>query len=164
MTSSEIKPEPIVAKETELGELAILSQLLNEPSNGSRPQLPRLVSPEGEEIELPASVFRLLRQQVYQLARGNGVMTVIFHEPLPTGEAAKLLDVPRQHLVQLLKDGEIPSTGYGLERRIRFEDLMAYKQKWDELRRQGLAEMTRMCDDLGLYSTALLQTEDKSGS
>lgn len=150
MNSSEIKPEPIVAKETELGELALLSKLLNGPSNGSRPQLPRLVSPEGEEIELPESMFRLLRQQVYQLAQGNGVMTVIFHDPLPIWEATKLLNVPRQHLVQLLKDGEIPSTGYGLERRIRFEDLMAYKQKCNELRRQGLAEMTRMCDDLGL--------------
>ncbi len=102
-----------MATEQELADLASLSQLLKGLSNGS--QLPRFVTPEGEEIELPASVLRLLRQQLYQLARGNGVMTVIFHDSLPIWEATKLLDVPRQHLVQLLKDGEIPSTGYGLE-------------------------------------------------
>ncbi|MBC6472196.1 MAG: hypothetical protein GDA48_04745 [Hormoscilla sp. GM102CHS1] len=60
MNSSDIKPEPIVATSEELADLALLSQLLNGHHNGS--PLPRLVSPEGEKIELPKSMFRLLRR------------------------------------------------------------------------------------------------------
>ncbi|MGK7905123.1 MAG: excisionase family DNA-binding protein [Hormoscilla sp.] len=151
MTSSDIKPEPIVAKETELGELAILSQLLNEPSNGSRPQLPRLVSPEGKEIELPASVFYLLREQVYQLARGNGVMSVVFHDPLTTWEAAALIGSQVQYVNKLLDDGEIPFIQDGRLRKIKLSDAIAHKQKLSELHRQGIEELARMSQEFGLY-------------
>lgn len=151
MNSSEIKPEPIVAKETELGELALLLKLLNEPSNGSRPQLPRLVSPDGEEIELPASVFYLLREQVYQLARGNGVMSVVFHDPLTTWEAAALIGSQVQYVNKLLDDGEIPFIQDGRLRKIKLSDAIAHKQKLSELHRQGIEELARMSQEFGLY-------------
>ena len=152
MTASDLKLEPIVATELEISALVKLEELLNIPGNGNRLQLPRIVSPEGEEIELPESVFRLMCQLVPQLAQGKGVMSWTFHQPLTTWEAASLVDVPRQHLIQLLNDGEIPSTGMGWERKIQFNDLMAYKKKRDELRREALTEIVRISEECGLYS------------
>ncbi|MBC6422168.1 MAG: excisionase family DNA-binding protein [Hormoscilla sp. SP5CHS1] len=151
MNYSDIKPEPIVATSEELAELALLSKLLNGSSNGSRPQLPRLVSPDGEEIELPASVFHLLREQVYQLARGNGVRTVIFHDPLTTWQAAALLGSQVQYVNKLLDKGEIPFIQDGRLRLIRLSDAMAHKQKLSELHRQGIEELARMSQEFGLY-------------
>ena len=137
------------ATEQELADLASLSQLLNGLSNGS--QLPRLVSPDGEEIELPASVFHLLREQVYQLGRGNGVSTVIFHDPLTTWQAAALIGSQVQYVNKLLDDGEIPFIQDGRLRLIRLEDAIAYKQKLSELHRRGIEELASLSQEYGLY-------------
>ncbi len=66
-----------------------------------------------------------------------------FSQPVPIWEAAGLLNVKWPHLEKLLDEGEITFTGVGIERRIQFDDLMAYKKKWDELRRQALEEIVR---------------------
>lgn len=150
MVSSKL--EPIAASDDEQALLAKVEELFNHLSSHPEAQLPRLIAPDGEEIRLPESLFRLLHQVVHQLAQGNGVTVVPFHQPLTTWEAAALLNIPQQHLVQLLNDGKIPFTGEGIKRRIRFDDLMAYQKKWDEFRRQGLAELTRISQELGLYS------------
>jgi hypothetical protein len=42
----------------------------------------------------------------------------------------------------------------GTHRRIRFEDLMDYKQKRDGQRRQALSELATESQDLGFYSAA----------
>jgi len=159
MNSSDIKPEPIVATEPELAELALLSKLLNKPSNGSRPQLPRLVSPEGEEIELPESMFSLLRQAAHQLIKGNGVIISTFHQPLTIREAAALLGTRWQYVVQLIEDGEIRFVDTGYDRRIQFDDVMAYKQKLSDLHRRGIEELARISQEFDLYSMDVPQSD-----
>jgi len=151
MNSSDIKPEPIVATESELAELALLSKLLNGPSNGSRPQLPRLVSPEGEEIELPKSMFPLLGQAAHQLIKGNGVIISTFHQPLTIREAAALLNVDWKYVVRLVKNGEIPFIDTGWEQRIELDVVMAHKQKLSELHRRGIQELAEISQECGLY-------------
>ncbi len=111
----------------------------------------RLIGPDGEQIELPESVYRVLRGAVHELGRGNAVAIMPVHTELTTQEAADLLNVSRQYLVRLLDGGEIPFSKTGTHRRIRFGDLMAYKQQRDERRREGLRRLTRMSEELGLY-------------
>ncbi len=151
MNYTDIEPEPIVATSEELAELALLSKLLNGPSNGSGPQLPRLVSPEGEEIELPESMFRLLRQAAHQLTKGNGVIISTFHQPLTISEAAALLNVDWKYVVRLVKNGEIPFIDTGWEQRIELDVVMEHKQKLSELHRRGIQELAEISQECGLY-------------
>lgn len=55
---------------------------------------------------------------------------------LTTGEAAKLLNSSRQHVVNLCRQGVLPFTSVGTHRRIRREDIEALKNRRDTLRRE----------------------------
>ncbi|MEB3192774.1 MAG: helix-turn-helix domain-containing protein, partial [Snowella sp.] len=68
-------------------------------------------------------------------------------------EAANLLNVSRPYLYTLLDQGEIAYIKIGTHRRIRFEDLMQYKQKRDNQRHQSLTELTEISQELGFYSS-----------
>lgn len=155
MESSDLTPEAVVATERERLELTKAEKLLQSLRNGDRVASPRLVGSNGEEIPLPEPVLRLLGRMVRQLARGNGVMVSAFHQPLTIEEAAFLLNLKWQQVEQLLDSGEILFVEGHWERKILFDDVMAYKQKWQEFRRQKLDEMTRMSQESGLYSMAL---------
>ena len=113
--------------------------------------LPKLVGPDGEEIELPLSVFQLLRRIVYHLMSGRAISIVPVNKELSTQEAADILNVSRPYLVSLLEAGKIPFGRVGTHRRIRFSDLMKYKEHRDKERKQGLAEMAHISEDAGLY-------------
>ncbi|MGI8551387.1 MAG: helix-turn-helix domain-containing protein [Dehalococcoidia bacterium] len=110
-----------------------------------------VAGPSRETIPLSAPALRVYKQVVHLLARGEDVILVPLHRELTTQEAANLLNVSRPFLVQLLERGEIPFTRTGSHRRIRFGDVMDYKERRDANRRTALAELTRFSDELGLY-------------
>jgi excisionase family DNA binding protein len=55
---------------------------------------------------------------------------------LTTGEAAKLLNSSRQHVVNLCRQGVLPYTSIGTHRRVRRQDLEALKNRTERLRRE----------------------------
>jgi excisionase family DNA binding protein len=142
MASNDFQPEPIVATEQEQTQLAKLDEILSIPLEGEMTSLPRLCSSTGEQVELPESVFHLLRQLVHQLLLSKGVALTTFHQPLTIWEAATLLNVQSKEVEQLLDTGTIPFSQAGMRRRIRVEDLMRYKKQQANLRRQEFAERT----------------------
>jgi excisionase family DNA binding protein len=83
--------------------------------------------------------------------QGNGITIIPVHAELTTQQAAELLNVSRPHLVKLLRDGEIPFHKVGRHRRVRVEDLLAYKERRDSKRRRLLQKMTREAHEAGLY-------------
>ena len=96
-------------------------------------------------------MLRLVHDLAHMLARGQAVALVPAHKQLTTQQAADILNVSRPYLVQLLDRGEIPYTKKTTHRRIRFDDPMAYKRRRDAERFEGLRELTRMSEELGLY-------------
>jgi excisionase family DNA binding protein len=70
---------------------------------------------------------------------------------MTTQQAADFLNVSRPYLIKLLEQGEIPYIKVGSHRRIRFEDLMEYKQQRNSKRREGLKELTEFLQDEGFY-------------
>jgi excisionase family DNA binding protein len=114
----------------------------------------QLVSPSGEAIALPQPVFNLLHQMVHELLQGNSVTITPIHKELTTQEAADILNVSRQYLVELLEAQTIPYTKVGTHRRIRFGDLMNYKTDRETKRRAGLSQMTKTSQKLGLQTKA----------
>jgi excisionase family DNA binding protein len=124
----------------------------------------QLVSRSGVAIEIPTPVFNLMHQMVYELLQGNSVTIVPIHKELTTQEAADILNVSRQYLVELLNTEVIPYTKVGTHRRIRFGDLMNYKNDRDAKRQQGLSRMTKKSQQIGLYTKAANTPEDPQGT
>lgn len=113
---------------------------------------PKLVGLDGEEIPLPDSVYQILRQVTQMMAAGQVISLVPHDHYLSCQEAADLLNVSRPYLYTLLDQGVLAFIKVGTHRRIRFEDLMVYKQQRDRDRRQALSELAAMSQEAGFYS------------
>jgi excisionase family DNA binding protein len=149
MTPAEAVVErgPVAAAPEERERLKLLDRALAEvPASRSAV----LTGPEGEQLEVPESVYRVLVQIVHEMARGNAVSVVPVHAQLTTQQAAELLGVSRTHVVSLLDAGEIAYTKPGKHRRIRLADLLDYSGRHTVERHEALREMTREAERLGL--------------
>jgi excisionase family DNA binding protein len=113
----------------------------------------KIIEPDGTEQSalIPAAAYRLLVDVLTQMAQGNAVTLIPIHAELTTQEAADLLNVSRPYLIKQIEAGAIPYHKIGRHRRIRFEDLMAYKQQVDAARSQALDELVAESQALGLY-------------
>jgi excisionase family DNA binding protein len=111
---------------------------------------PRLVTSDGEELDVPPALFELLVAVAEELERGNGVSVLPLHRQLTTTEAAQLLNVSRPHVITLLERGELPFEKVGTHRRVRLADVLAYRHVQDRRRREALDDMVRQGEDLGL--------------
>lgn len=100
------------------------------------------------QIELPTSALRLLVDVLAELADGNAVKVVPIHAELTTQEAADLLNVSRPHLVKLLESGELPYHKTGKHRRVRFDQLMAYKARRDKDSEAAMMELAKQAQEL----------------
>ena len=85
------------------------------------------------------------------LARGDALTIVPVGAVMTTQQAADLLNVSRQYLVRLLDDGKIPYDRTGKHRRLKIEDVLAYKQKRDLERDEKLGELAKLTEELGGY-------------
>jgi excisionase family DNA binding protein len=105
---------------------------------------------KGETIAIPMSALRLLSGILTEMAKGHTVTLIPIHSELTTQQAADLLNVSRPYLIGLLEEGKIPFRLVGQHRRVRFEDLMIYKDRDDAARRQIADELAADAQELGM--------------
>jgi excisionase family DNA binding protein len=147
--ASRFEPEPIRAHAEDAPLLEVLREAMEAP--GARASAARLLSGDGEPLELPESVYRMLVETVRELAEGNAVAVLPVRAEVTTQEAADLLGVSRPYLIKLIEDRVLPCTlTAGQHRRLRLSDVLAYRRVRDQERRAALDEMSAEAERLGL--------------
>ena len=104
-----------------------------------------------QTVTVPAEALRMFVGLMQDLSQGRAVTLVPYNTEVTTQQAAEFLNVSRPYVVRLLEDGRIPFRKVGPRRRIRFEDLLHFKQLDDARRLAVAAELTKEAEELGLY-------------
>jgi excisionase family DNA binding protein len=148
---------PVSATPGQLAAIGELARLLEGAGQGRRQGARgyQLLGPKGEALPLPAPVASVLERVAELLARGEAVSVVPVGRELTSQEAADLLNVSRQYLVRLLDGGRIPYSRTGKHRRLRIEDVIAFRQKRDAERQSALRDLTQLTEDFGGYDSEL---------
>jgi len=108
------------------------------------------VATSDQDVTVPVAALRLLVDILAQMAQGNAVTIVPIHAELTTQQAADYLNVSRPFLIGLLEEGKIPFRKVGTHRRIRFEDLVKYREISLVDQKAAADELTRQAQELGL--------------
>jgi excisionase family DNA binding protein len=99
---------------------------------------------DGQELHIAPAISELMVDLLGHVARGEMVTIIAVETMLTTQEAANILNVSRPFLSGLLKKGDIPFIPVGSHRRVRHQDLMAYKAQRDAAREAALDELARL--------------------
>lgn len=129
----------------------ILARLLN--SRHKPTHLSLRIQPGGrseQAVTIPVSALRLLKDILEEMGKGHGVTLVPRNRELTTQQAAELLNVSRPYLIALLSEGKIPFRLVGKHRRIRRDDLLAYKHRDDQARLRVLEELVAQAQELDM--------------
>lgn len=112
---------------------------------------PALVGADGERICLPASVYEVLKEVVYNMQQGNAISLFPEQQQLTTQSAANLLGVSRPHFVKLLEMKKIPYYFVGNHRRVYLKDVLAYAKQRDAERHIALKYLAKEAEEAGMY-------------
>jgi excisionase family DNA binding protein len=113
--------------------------------------MPKLVGSSGEEMPLPEPIYQLLLDIVPDLLRGETLVVLREDQPLTTQQAADILGMSRPYLKQLLDKEVIPYYRVGTHRRLRFADVMAYRERRDAERRKQMEDVVALSEEMGVY-------------
>src|SRR5258708_5118390 len=108
------------------------------------------VTDADKPIELPPGAALLLMDILEAMAAGRGVTIIPENAELTTVQAADVLNVSRPYLIKLLEDGALPHRKVGKHRRVRMEDVMAYKEKIDRERAAVLDQLAAQAQELDM--------------
>lgn len=111
------------------------------PESGRRGEKP---------IELPPGAVAMLMEVLETMAAGRGMTLIPENAELTTVQAAQVLNVSRPFVIKLLEEDAIPHRKVGRHRRVRLEDLIAYKSRIDRKRERILDQLTREAQEQGL--------------
>jgi excisionase family DNA binding protein len=106
-----------------------------------------------ERIILPLKALNLLSEILKAMSQGKPISIVPLATEVTTQSAAEILRCSRPYLVKLLEEGGIEYTQVGKHRRIKYEDVMDYKQKMKKEQKQRLVDMMQADEDLGFYNS-----------
>ena len=101
-------------------------------------------------LELPVGAVAMLMEILEAMAAGRGVTLIPENAELTTVQAADVLNVSRPFLIKLLDESVFPHRKVGKHRRIRMEDVMAYKAAIDREREAILGQLAREAQEGGM--------------
>ena len=125
----------------------IMANLVTE----DRPTKLQLALEKGEmaDVTLSPAIANTFLQVLRLISSGKGFKLIPVGAELTTQQAADHLNVSRPFLVKLLEAGDIPFAKTGRHRRIKAEDLFAYKARRDAQRGEALSDMAKLDAEKG---------------
>lgn len=101
-------------------------------------------------MNIPVSALRLLIDVLTELGDGNSVKLIPIGSEMTTQEAADMLNVSRPTLIRMLDNAEIPYHRTGNRRKLRYTDVMTYRERTRAARISALDELSALDQELGL--------------
>jgi excisionase family DNA binding protein len=115
----------------------------HEGARGKRPA-PRYFlagSEEGDQVELPETIYRLMLQVLEAMKAGKAVTVAPQNQLLTTQQTADLLGVSRPTVVKMIESGKLPATTPGTRRRmVKLDDALACRARRREAQYRALME------------------------
>ena len=105
---------------------------------------------DGQDMILPRQALILLRDLLADMAQGDAVTVVPLHAEMTTQQAADFLNISRPYLITLLEKGDLHYTKVGTHRRIRFKDLVEYKDKIRQQSSDAMDELVKIAQENNL--------------
>ena len=106
-----------------------------------------------DRIKIPYRALKLLGDVLKAMGEGKPISIVPLATEVTTQKAAEILGCSRPHLVRILEEGQIEYVKVGKHRRIKFEDVIKYKEYKRQEQKQHLIDMMNADEDLGLYDS-----------
>ncbi len=104
----------------------------------------------GEDLIIPRQAVELLRDILAGMSAGKTINIVPMASELTTQQAADFLNVSRPYLIGLLEQKELNYTLVGTHRRIRFDDLLTYREKMVNRSKAAMDELMKLSQELGI--------------
>jgi excisionase family DNA binding protein len=106
-----------------------------------------------EKIKIPLKALKLLAKILKATSEGKPISLVPMATEMTTQSAAEFLGCSRPHLVKLLENGKIPFAKVGKHRRVKFEDVVMYKNEMKSIQEEILKDIMKSDEQLGLYDS-----------
>ncbi len=106
-----------------------------------------------EKIKIPLPALKLLGEILKAMGDGKMISIVPVATEVTTQAAAEILGCSRPHLVKLLEEGKIPFTKVGKHRRIKFDDIVKYRQAMKHKQKQHIIDIMNADEETGLYDS-----------
>ena len=100
------------------------------------------------DITLTPAMSDLFLELLGYIGSGDAVTLLPMQQMLTTQQAADLLNVSRPYLIKLIEKGDIPHSTVGRHRRVKAEDVFAYKSARGRARAEALDELISGSKDL----------------
>ena len=136
--------KPITLPETEQQQVQALERVLHSG-------VPAFVTSAGERIELPGTVFEVLRTAVGFMSHGQTITLVPDNQAITTQRAADILGMSRPFFIKQLEAGLMAHHRIGNQRRVYLRDVLAFSKKRDAERLASLDLLARNAFEAGMY-------------
>ena len=139
-----VAKKPITLPDTEQQQLQALERALLRGVSA-------FVTSSGERIELPRTVFEVLRTAVGFMSHGQTITLVPDNQVITTQRAADILGMSRPFFIKQLEGGLMAHHRVGNQRRIYLRDVLEFAKQRDEERLSALDLLARDAFEAGLY-------------
>lgn len=106
-----------------------------------------------KKIKIPLSALKLLGDILKAMSQGKLISIVPLATEVTTQAAAEILGCSRPHLVKLLEDGKIEFTKVGKHRRIKFDDILKYKNQMKVQQKKNIIDIMNADEETGMYDS-----------
>lgn len=150
--SEQIKKLSKMEQKVAIESYSALASVIDQINSGET-EIEIEIEETNDKIKIPLRALKLLGDILKAMGQGKLISIVPIATEVTTQAAAEILGCSRPHLVKLLEDGKIAFVKVGKHRRIKFEDVMKYKQQTKEKQKQNIIDIMNSDEETGLYDS-----------